>query len=132
MSEVHEVPYPFFQENVDAYWEAREEDPWGPKVKTWRPGVSFAEYEDQYGSSHTDAYADGMGHMLLTVIQRTAMPKPYQGRVFYTRQWRDPAGKVFGNKKLRIATTGSFNKLLRGYRHPFDYEPRPELADAEA
>jgi len=140
MSEQYEIPYPFFEETVEAFWIIDKGDMFDstmadyvpPKVKTWRPGVSFAEYEDQYGSVHTDAYADGMGHMLLTVIQRTAMPKPYQGRVFYTRQWRDPAGKVFGNKKLRIATTGSFNRLLKGYRHPFDYEPRSEIADADA
>lgn len=129
MSEVHEVPYPFFQETVDAHWEMTVEDFNVPQIKTWRPGVAFAEREDQYGSIDTEAYAEGMGHMLLTVVQRTPMPKPYQGRVFYTRQWRDPAGKVFGNKKLRIATTGSFNKLLKGYRHPFDYEPREELVD---
>ena len=132
MSEVHEVPYPFFQETVDAPWEMTGEDFTVPTIKSWRPGCSFEELEDIYGSFSPDWYADGMGHMVLTVIQRVNMPKPYPGRVFYTRQWRDPSGKLFGNKKLRIATTGSFNRLLRGYRHPFSYEPRAELVDAEA
>jgi hypothetical protein len=117
-AEFYEVPFPFIRETVTAGWEHDQ-----PEILTWRPGISWAECERRYGGYDLEAYADGMGHMLLTVVKRVDMPRPYQNRVFYVRQWRDPSGKVFGNKSLRITTAGSFTRMRAGYRHEFDFEP---------
>jgi len=117
IGKTYEAPYPFIRTTVDAFWDI--DDPQAtivPKVKTWRPGVEHAD-DDYYDRQ---SFADGMGHVLLTVIQRVEMPGRYQDRVFYTRQWRDPDGKVFGKNDLRMTTATAFARMLLGYRHPFE------------
>lgn len=49
-------------------------------------------------------------------------PGQYPTRVFYEREWVDPDGKRFGKKRLRIATSASFTRMLGGYRHHFTIE----------
>jgi hypothetical protein len=81
----------------------------------WKPGCE-SEYDQGFSVIYS---ADGMGEMLLTVVSRHK-PGRYPERVFYTRQWRDPDGKVFGNLKLRIATAQKFKQLSSGYRDEFE------------
>ncbi len=83
----------------------------------WRPGVRMVDYLE-----HQEAVADGIGQQIITVVS-THKPGKFQERVFYTRQWRDPSGKVFGRSSLRVATAGALKTLTRGYRHPFEIAP---------
>lgn len=106
----HVVEYPFSRDQYDEY--DGEEVVTAP---TWRPGVMFDT--DNYGN--TETFADALGAMVLRVVD-VFKPGHYPERVFYTRQWRDPDGKLFGKPKLRITTAQNFKVLLRGYRHPFD------------
>lgn len=119
----YRVLYPFVLEDV----ELPPDDPEATQpavVKSWRPGVVM-EQEDQqsfYGA------ADAMGQMLLTVVD-IHKPGRFPTRVFYTRQWEDPSGRVFGKGALRITTLPAFKRLMRGYRHEFwvDGEKQPNL-----
>lgn len=76
---------------------------------SWRPGTIVLEER---------LVAKALGKMILTVV---SMHKPgnYPERVFYTRQWEDPNGFIFGRGSLKIATTSHFRSLLKGYRHKF-------------
>lgn len=47
----------------------------------------------------------------------------------YERRWVDPDGNVFGRAKLLIATREKFNRLSRGYAHP--YEVRAALSQED-
>ena len=91
------------------------------QTEGWRPGCT--REEDDPGEPGYQAWvyvADGTGSMVLDVV---AIFKPgrFPERVFYTRRWIDPDGHEFGQTgKLRIATTGQFRRLLKGYRHPFE------------
>lgn len=80
----------------------------------WKPGC---RHETSYDYDAHDV-ADGTGAMLLTVIS-LHKPGKYPERVFFTRQWRDPDGKVFGRKCLRVATKQAFSTMVKGYRYPF-------------
>ena len=63
-------------------------------------------------------FADATGEMILTVVSTHKLGAAE--RVFYTRQWRDPDGKVFGaDSKLRITSSAGFTMLTRGY-HDFE------------
>lgn len=113
--ETYSVRYPF----VRAEFEMPPDDPEATQLATvqgWRPGVEF-DNDDGYGEA--GAAADGDGEMLLTVVS-LHKPGRFPERVFYTRQWKDPDGRVFGRGALRTTTTGNFRKLLRGYRHHYE------------
>ncbi|MDF8912879.1 hypothetical protein OU568_26610 [Escherichia coli] len=115
------VSYPFFTEEV----ELPPDDPEATQmqmVKSWRPGVEW-EQDDEYA---THGVAEALGEMLLTVVD-VHKPGRYPTRVFYTRQWKDPNGKVFGKAGLRITTLDAFRRRLRGYMHEFllDGEKQP-------
>lgn len=81
----------------------------------WRPGVDLETDENCYARF---GVADGVGAMLLTVVS-THKPGSFPERVFFTRKWRDPDGKVYGRNKLHVRTKAVFTKLIRGYRHEF-------------
>ena len=103
------VPHPFVREKVSLF----DED--GPhEALSWRPGIRW-EMTSQDGG---DAFADAVGEQLLTVVSRHK-PGKFPERIFYTRRWRDPDGKVFGKTKCRVTTVGAFKSLVRGYRHEF-------------
>lgn len=110
MQAVHAVPFPFVR---DTYI--------GPEgeVVGWRPGTRV-EYGGDGDPSYNDEewQADGMGHMLITEYQTVKVPG-YVERTFYSRAWRDPDGREFGKKKLRITATPAFKRMLKGYRHSF-------------
>lgn len=118
---VFTVPHPFVREEVSL----PPDDPQATGlniVMSWRPGVRF-ELTGPWGDSET--LADGMGSQILTVVSEHK-PGRFPTRVFYTRQWRSPSGKLFGKPALRIKTKDAFLRLVKGYRHDF------QLARAEA
>lgn len=83
-------------------------------VDTWNPGVTF----QPTGPETSEGFANGMGKMHLTVVD-VYRPGDWPTRVFYTRKWEDPNGKIFGKNRLHIKALGNFRGLLRGYRHRF-------------
>jgi hypothetical protein len=116
---VFTVPYPYIREEVDLPPEGPEEGP--VTAITWRPGVRWVQVYDD-----SEAEAEGMGSMLLTVID-VHKPGRFPARVFFTRQWRDPDGKTFGKGGLRITTVPAFLRRVKGYMHEFELvkEPTP-------
>ena len=104
--------YPFVREQFITH----ELDGQSFSDEGWRPGC-IAEADWPYGEA--SFYADEVGSMILTVVS-LHKPGRYPVRVFFTRQWRDPDGKVFGSKKLRVATKQTFDRLTKGYRHDFE------------
>lgn len=116
-------PWPFVLEDYNEPLD--DEDARGVHaVKSWRPGVrhELVHYDGQ-------AVADGLGTMLVKVIDVHRLPHPYPARVFFTRQWRDPDGNVFGKRRLLIRSVGEFTKMLRGYRDLHDVS-LPEMEEA--
>ena len=92
------------------------------QTEGWRPGCCTREDDDpdEDGCQAWVYVADGTGSMVLDVVA-TFKPGRFPERVFYTRRWIDPDGREFGQTgKLRIATTGQFRRLLKGYWHPFE------------
>jgi hypothetical protein len=116
VAETYSVEYPFVRETVELF------DYDGPtKTETWRPGVRH----EPDGFDGAISVADAHGEMLLTV-ESIHRPGRFPERIFYTRQWKDPDGKLFGKGSLRITTTVAFRRMLAGYRH--DYEkPNAEV-----
>ena len=77
----------------------------------WRPGCE-KDIEDGGNVAYA---ADGLGAMLLEVVQVVKLPNGFAPRVFYVRKWRDPDGKVFGKRRCRVTTTSAFSSSwLRG------------------
>ncbi|MDR7092287.1 hypothetical protein [Hydrogenophaga laconesensis] len=109
---VFTVPYPYFREEVDLPPEDAQSGP--ITAITWRPGVRWVQRYDD-----SDAEAEGMGAMLLTVID-VHKPGRFPARVFFTRQWQDPDGKLFGKGGLRITTVPAFLRRAKGYMHEFE------------
>lgn len=110
---VFTVPYPYFREEVVL----PPDDPEATSMVTaitWRPGVRWVQVYDD-----SEAEAEGMGAMLLTVID-VHKPGRFPARVFFTRQWRDPDGKLFGKGALRITTVPAFLRRTKGYMHEFE------------
>lgn len=112
--EVYSAPYPFVMvPTIEWSHELNHELPGEP---SWRPGVEFPE------RGESEAWADGMGEVILTVVSRHKPSPKHQERVFYTRKWRDPEGREFGNNKLHVATAQAFGRRKRGWwvSHAFD------------
>jgi hypothetical protein len=108
--------YPFIR---GVFMEMSEEGT--AKSATWRPGVRFEDVgHGEY--CNTETYADGIGSQTVTVVA-CFRPGKFPERVFFTRKWRDPSGKVFGKGKLYITTKAAFTSLIRGYRHAFELAP---------
>lgn len=82
----------------------------------WTPGCDKDKAEN---GQEWDFSADGLGAMVLEVVKIVALPGSFQTRIFYVRQWRDPDGKVFGKRRLRVTTKSAFSKIAKGYRHDF-------------
>lgn len=122
MSDWIKVPYPFYQETVDAGWDADCDGI--PRIRSWVPGTTYVQHNEY----DYDAYADGMGFMLLKEIANKKLPKPYQERVFFIRQWETPSGRVFGKTKLRVTTRATFTKLQKGFRHSYILDPQERAA----
>ena len=107
--------YPFVRTVFNGYDEDRGEY----QDEGWRPGCE-RDADDDGGEIFFGA--DGFGMMLLEVVQTVALPGNFASRIFYVRRWRDPDGKEFGKRLLRVTSLGSFVKMLKGYRHPFFFD----------
>ena len=103
----YNVTCPFVKET----YEALEED--GPvSVPSWRPGVRWEHvYPDD-----SRPVADGIGLVTYWLVSIHKLPAPYPARVFFTRKWIDPDGKVFGKNKLHIMTVSAFKRRLQSYK----------------
>ncbi len=112
--QVFQFSYPFVR---DVFSEMDEDGV--SESPTWKPGARFVNTP----TGGTDTLADGIGQQILTVIG-SYKPGKYPLRIFYTRQWRDPSGKVFGKGSLRIKSQAAFTNLLSGYRHEFELTER--------
>lgn len=111
--EVYEVAYPFVRDTYNCL--DYDEDGGGiVNVPTWKPGVRI----EPDGQGDCQNNADALGTMRLTVVS-VHKPGRFPARVFYTRAWVNPEGKVFGKTKLRMTTAGAFTILTRGYRHSY-------------
>ena len=87
----------------------------------WRPGCD----RDTGDDGQCDYAADGLGSMLIEVVQVVPLPGGFMPRVFYVRKWRDPDGKVFGKRRCLVTTTSALAKLAKGYRHDFWLDGEP-------
>lgn len=126
IGQVFEVPYPFVQDTwVEHY--VGEDGPTTDEVPTWKPGPRNEMRTAPYGEEYYPSVADAMGTQVLTVVG-IYRPGRFPTRVFFTRQWRDPDGKVFGKLKCRIATLAAFAALTQGYRFPFEMKEQPVRA----
>ena len=105
----YEVWYPFKRETYTRFEaEGCTDEP------TWAPGWRYEGRDVGYGEAAFDAEWDGDGAMLLTVVSLHKPGKTYPERAFYVRQWRDPDGKVFGKKNLRIVSSRALVGWLNG------------------
>lgn len=91
----------------------------GPaEIDCWRPGtVNRLVRPDD-----AEAVANGLGELRLTVVS-VHKPGNFPSRVFCTRQWRDPSGRIFGNGKLHIWTTAKFKRLTARFGYHFVVDP---------
>lgn len=106
-----EIPYPFVRTRKFVPDECG-----GGEVECWHPGVNVELVAPDGGDS--ECVAEGIGRMLIQQISRHK-PAKYPERVFYVRQWRDPDGKVFGKRNLRVATASQFERLCKGFRYQY-------------
>lgn len=115
VGKTYAVRYPFVMEEVSL----PPDDPEGMRpvvVSNWRPGC----LKDTYDHDCSTVYvAESHGEMLLTVVD-VHRPGKFPTRVFFTRKWKDPSGKVFGKGGLHIMTAQAFRRRLRGYLHHYE------------
>ena len=111
--DVFRVPYPFQKS------EWIDEDREG--IQNFKPGVLKSnESQSEYGEEWTFS-ADGIGEMILTVVDVYTPPMPYRERIVYTVGWVDPSGNRFGKPSLQWCSVAGFRGRLR-YRHPFEID----------
>lgn len=115
VGKVFTVAYPFIRATYSVYDESgASEEP------CWRPGI---RHENIHPESE-GAFADGIGTQELTVVS-IHKPGKFPSRIFFTRRWRDPSGRIFGKGKLHILSAAPFTRLTRGYR--YEYELSKEI-----
>jgi hypothetical protein len=107
--DVTTIPYPFIRDTFNSF---NGED--YVETPTWKPGIRY----EAIGPEDSGAIADALGAAIFTVVD-TFKPGRYPRRVFFTRQFINPDGKVFGKSRLHITTLEKFRRLTRGYQHPF-------------
>lgn len=112
------VPYPFVRSSyigldADGTYE----------VPCWRPGTTVLHRRED-----VEMVAHGMGFMILTAVS-LHKPGKWRERVFFTRKWEDPNGRVFGKNHILIKPTANFRELCKGYRHPFRVVGPEEAAE---
>lgn len=107
-NKTYPVEYPFCRDKVTLC-----DEEGSAQVDTWRPGTRQHATEFSYWTE-----ADAMGEMILTVVS-IHRPGDYPTRVFFTRRWKDPDGKIFGKQKLQVKSKAAFKRMLRGYRHEY-------------
>lgn len=108
------VPYPFVRSDY-APSDMDYETVFGWTLGNWDPGTR----ERFVPPDSSEAVADAMGAMVLNVVSVHRPALRYPARVFYTRKWRDPDGRTFGKRGLRIKTMGAFRRLATGFGYEF-------------
>lgn len=103
----HRVKFPF---KSVSYWHS--DDDTGTH---FAPGTRMEVCRD---TDDTIYVADSIGFMVLTEVQRIE-PPGFAPRVLYVREWIGPDGQRFGRKTLRMMSATAFDKLAKGYRHPY-------------
>lgn len=103
----HRVKFPF--KIIKVYGPPDESD------EAWVPGTRL-ENGDEYADGIY--VADDTGFMVLTEVQRIE-PPGFAPRVLYVREWVDPDGIRFGRKTLRMISAKAFDRMAKGYRHPY-------------
>lgn len=102
------------------------------RVKFPFKSVAYYHSDDDTGTNYVpgtrlergDDYDDGIyvaddtGFMVLIEVQRIE-PPGFAPRVLYVREWIGPDGLRFGRKTLRMISARAFDKLVKGYRHPY-------------
>lgn len=109
----YEAWHPF---KLEAY-QPIPDDPEGgypAEVKTWVPGWRY----EPSGPEDVEEVWDGEGVQYRTIVSLHRPAPRYPERVFYTRQWRGPNGRVFGKTGLRCVIAPTFRHWLRGERWP--------------
>ena len=110
--DVYEIDYPF---------QALFDCPWGSR---WQPGCrSEHVYPDD-----SELVSDAMGKMVVSIVD-VHKPGKYPTRIYFTRQWKDPDGKVFGKTGLHIKTCQWLTKRLDGFHYKFRMATQDELDD---
>lgn len=105
----YKVVYPFTR---DIYGEWTEDGL--IEHDTWRPGTRPKPiYPDD-----AEDVADAEGLMILEIIS-IHKPGKYPTRIFYTRKYQDPDGKVFGKGRLHIASVDKFRRLSAKYYYDY-------------
>lgn len=128
----YEAWYPFKREKYQPHpepvipgdWQGQYTDP--PEIETWVPG--WESEGDGYGGNSYNWH--GNGAMLLTVVSLHKPGKAYPERAFYTRQWRDPDGKIFGKKNLRCVSSLALKNWLGGSKTEHLEDERAEVESA--
>ena len=111
--DVFEVDYPFVRCEVTML------DADGPyEAKSWRPGT----LNRLIPPDDCESYANGVGKMILTV-ESVHKPGRFPTRVFYTRKFRGPDGRVFGKGGLHIATLQKFGRISRRFSYDYVIDP---------
>jgi hypothetical protein len=119
MEKTIEVPYPFVRQPFDNI----DDEGNGFSDESWAPGTKCVPLQQANGPWEEGEFiAQGMGHMILTVVHIAKIPGRYADRVFYVRRWRDPDGKEFGKNNLRVTTTAAFGRMCNGFRHSYRLE----------
>lgn len=91
-----------------------EPGPEGVFLERWKPGCNY----EPMPPDDFELVADDEGEMILTVVD-VHKPGNYPARVFYTRDWIDPCGVVFGSGRLQIATVDTFKRRTSGYYYEY-------------
>lgn len=107
--DVFRVRFPFVRK-MRTVWDIEDPFAGASQVETWVPGVANRFVPPDDG----EAYANGEGWQILTVVS-VHKPGRFPARVFFTQQFEDPDGGVFGKNKCRILTQSAFRHRLAGY-----------------
>ena len=110
IGKTYSTTYPFVYEENEGMCMLIFKTDIAAEKKIWRPGTESEE--DEFNGRYLSA--QGIGEMFLTVVD-VHKPKKFQRRVFYTRQFKDPDGNVFGRRGLMVSTIATFRRRIRGY-----------------
>ncbi len=116
---VIEVTYPFIRTTYDSYDELEGTH---AKLPTWQAGVGGMDFNGYSGTFRAFG-ANAEGQMILTIVS-IHKPGKYPERIFYTRQYRDPDGKIYGKTNLKIMATRSLKRYFKWFGEPYEIVDR--------
>jgi hypothetical protein len=101
------------------YTWASEPDPESRVEGYWNPGVRFVD-----GDPHQNQ-ADGVGTLVITVLDHYQPPAGYDLRVVFSIQWVNPEGQR-SPRYLKFQDRRSFKKRIEGYKGEYWLTPMAE------